>query len=123
MFFFSVIGAIQMRYDDDDDDEVIFLNRIYKVTEARWTMWTALESVFVYHTFTHWFSLTAWQHLFSKSVSVFWIGQCESQYFNPVHWHKLLNVNNIVLMHSYEFERVFFVSYYCIVLLTFIHKR
>jgi len=21
MFFFSVIGAIQMRYDDDDDDE------------------------------------------------------------------------------------------------------
>ena len=22
MFFFSVIGAIQMRYDDDDDDDV-----------------------------------------------------------------------------------------------------
>jgi len=21
MFFFSVIGAIQMRYDDDDDDD------------------------------------------------------------------------------------------------------
>ena len=23
MFFFSVIGAIQMRYDDDDDDETV----------------------------------------------------------------------------------------------------
>jgi len=31
MFFFSVIGGIQMRYDDDDDDDVIcsyFLNEL-----------------------------------------------------------------------------------------------
>ena len=26
MFFFSVIGAIQMRYDDDDDDDKYFFN-------------------------------------------------------------------------------------------------
>ena len=26
MFFFSVIGAIQMRYDDDDDDDEYFFN-------------------------------------------------------------------------------------------------
>jgi len=25
MFFFSVIGAIQMRYDDDDDDEAEYI--------------------------------------------------------------------------------------------------
>ena len=24
MFFFSAIGAIQMRYDDDDDDDIYF---------------------------------------------------------------------------------------------------
>ena len=35
MFFFSVIGAIQMRYDDDDDDDAATTNITVMVTASK----------------------------------------------------------------------------------------